>query len=502
MSVSCTDITINNDKRGTNPDSRDTYTSLYAERVTGQSIAMTLTLGDTADSEEADLYIRSSLPFEKNGTVWLDFAGEDFVKEYSESKGIEYRLLPAAYYKFRYGNSIEISSGGMESDRNSLTVSTTDMFGNIIAPGRYLLPVIADGTGICELDKNTVLIDLTVREPYTDPDGYELYTGKDLVTIFYVNTSMFDPRLANDMVIMTDWGDSKAPQYGIGNIVNLRSSSVNYDIATGKVSFLPSNDLRYVLEHYTERVLPVQESGRKVCVCIEGGGKGIGFCNFTDEQIADFTASVKRMVDTYGLDGVNLWDRNTGYGKEGCPEMNTTSYPKLIRELRKDLGPDKLITVTDYEAPTAYFNNTEATGGVAVGEYIDYAWHGYYDNSEPMQVVDPWNQGLEFVSSIHPRQPFAGLDRNRYGVIHGSPRKYKNGIFDDMETWHSAGYYNGIIVFSELRSNIQDQYEGNIQYPGDIIQQLLNNDGKRFGQNIQRLVVKNATGYGKWLKDW
>ncbi len=506
MSVSCTDMTINNDKRGANPDSHAPYTSLCAEKVAGQSIAMTLTLGESAATSEADFYLRSSQPFEKSGTVWLDFAGEDYVKEYSESKGIEYRLLPAAYYKFKGGKSIEISAGSTESDRNSLTVSIKDMFGNTIAPGRYLLPVIGEGTGVCELDDNTLLVDLTVREPYTDPDGYPLCTDKSLFTVFYLNTSDFDPRLANDMVLMSDFSNPEAPQYGMGNIVNLRSSSVDHDPATGKVSVIPSNDLRFVLDHYTERVLPVQESGRKVCVCIEGGGKGIGFCNFTDEQIADFTASVKRMVDTYGLDGINLWDRNSGYDKaeeNGFPEMNTTSYPKLIRALREALGNGRLLTVTDHEEPTAYFHDTDATEGIEVGKYIDYAWQGYYDNREPFQVIDPWNQGLETVSSLHPRRPFAGLDRSRYGCIHGTPRKNEDNLWDKAQTWSKDGYYNGITVFYDLRSVIQDQYEGNIQYPGDIIQLIYN---LYMCQNLIRITNKNGTGtsmqYGKWQKDW
>lgn len=505
MSVSCTDMTINNDKRGANPDSRAPYTSLCAEKVTGQSIAMTLTLGESAATSEADFYLRSSQPFEKSGTVWLDFAGEDYVNEYSESKGVEYRLLPAAYYKFKAGKSIEISAGSTESDRNILTVSTKDMFGNTIAPGRYLLPVIGEGTGVCELDDNTLLVDLTVREPYTDPDGYPLCTDKSLFTVFYLNTSDFDPRLANDMILMSDPGNPEAPQYGMGNIVNLRSSSVNYDKSTGKVSVLPGNDLRYVLEHYTERMLPVQESGRKVCVCIEGGGKGIGFCNFTDEQIADFTASVKRMVDTYGLDGINLWDRNSGYDKaeeNGFPEMNTASYPKLIRALREALGNCRLLTVTDHEEPTAYFHDTDATEGIEVGKYIDYAWQGYYDNREPFQVIDPWNQGLETVSSLHPRRPFSGLDRNRYGCIHGTPRKYDSSL-DNAQKWSKDGYYNGMIVFYDLRSNIQDQYEGVWQYPGTIITHIYNSNA---AQNIERLANENGTGtsmqYGKWQKDW
>lgn len=504
MSVSCTDMTINNDKRGANPDSRAPYTSLCAEKVTGQSIAMTLTLGESAATSEADFYLRSSQPFEKSGTVWLDFAGEDYVKEYSESKGVEYRLLPAAYYKFKAGKSIEISAGSMESDRNSLTVSTKDMFGNTIAPGRYLLPVIGEGTGVCELDDNTLLVDLTVREPYTDPDGYELYTGKDLVTIFYVNTSMFDPRLANDMVIMTDFGDRNCPKFGIGNIVNLRTASVEYDETSGRVSVSPSNDLRYVLEHYTERVLPVQESSRKVCVCIEGGGKGVGFCNFTDEQIADFTASVKRMVDTYGLDGINLWDRNTGYGKEGCPKMNTTSYPKLIWELRKALGPQKLLTVVDYREQTEYFDDIQKTGGIAVGEYVDYAWHGYNDANEFLQVVDPWAEDKPYHSKKYFGTKIAGLDHTRYGCIHWAPRKSYDGLDVEPKQWCDDNRQNIIFVFYDIQSNLQQGGADNVsQFPGNLFTMALSIN---YGQASDRLQNNEGTGtsmqYGKWLKDW
>lgn len=98
----------------------------------------------------------------------------------------------------------------------------------------------------------------------------------------------------------------------------------------------------------------MKDKGRKICVCIEGAGKGIGFCNMTDAQIADFVSQVKSFVETYDLDGINLWDRGTGYGKEGMPAMNTTSYPKLIKVMREAM-PDKMLTVVDYEEPTEYF---------------------------------------------------------------------------------------------------------------------------------------------------
>lgn len=63
-----------------------------------------------------------------------------------------------------------------------------------------------------------------------------------------------------------------------------------------------------------------------VCLSLEGNGSGLGFCNLTRRQIADFTAQVKACLELYDLDGVNFFDRNAGYGQvEGMPEMNTTS---------------------------------------------------------------------------------------------------------------------------------------------------------------------------------
>lgn len=501
--LSCTDLTIRDEEEGRHPEPSAAFAGLCAENTSGRSIVKTLTLGESAASFESAFYLRSNLPFEQSGTVWLNFAGEDFVREYSQATKTEYKLLPAAFYKFKLGNSIEVSIETVETERNVLTVSTKDMFGNFLAPGRYLLPVSGDAAGVCPLGDEPLLIDLTVREPYTDPDGYELYKGKDMMTVFYVNTSMFDPRLANDMVIETDWaGDS--PKYGIGNIVNLRVASVSFDETSGRVSALPSNDLRFILEHYTERVLPVQESGRKVCICIESGGKGAGFCNFTDEQIADFTASVKRMVDKYGLDGINLWDRDTGYDKEGGTEMNTTSYPKLIRALRQALGNQKILTVVDYREPTAYFDDVQKTGGIAVGEYIDYAWHGYNNPNELLQVVDPWAEDKPYHSKKYRGTKIAGLDHTRYGCIHWAPRKSEEGFDLEPKQWCEDNRQNALFVFYDIESILQHGgADGGSFFPGTFLRSAYN---MKYAQDMDRLAnlvgTGNITQYGKWLKDW
>lgn len=327
-----------------------------------------------------------------------------------------------------------------------------------------------------------------------------------MFTVFYLNTAVFDPRLANDFILenMRD----KNYHRGLGNIVNLRQASIYYDNKLGKVSMKLNNDLRYVLEHFSERVLPVQESGRKVCVCIDGGAQGIGFCNLTDEQIEDFAESVKKVVEYYGLDGVNLWDRNANYAaaeEKGFLKVNTTSYPKLIKALREALGQNKFLTVTDFEEPTEYFWDTEATGGIKVGEYIDYAWSGYCGGDEPVQIVDPWHQDLSFVSKLHPRRPFAGLNPRRYGIINVTCyREQDESLFTLEQYDNSVLTDSNIFVFYDVRSNVQDAYEG-----ANIMSALMQCWHKDFSLqcNPSRLTNQDFTpshpnNYNKWGKDW
>lgn len=511
--ASCTDLGVNEDT-GSMPDSDEFNAGAVLSLRAGQSpdnvVTMIFTHGE--GQQTRDIYLQATRPAESGMTVTLASAGEEFVDEYSETTGIDYRLLPTAFWRFSGGDRLDIAAGAEESQMNTLTIFAVNTLGNVLEPGRYLLPIV--GSSLTEeLSDSTVFVDVTVSEPYTDPDGYELYTGNDMFTVFYINTSSFDPRLANDMTIGF-YQDGTYEYYGIGNIVNLRTSSVGYDSSTGKVSVTPSADLRYVLEHYAERVQPVQDSGRKVCICIEGGGQGIGFCNFTDAQIDDFVASVKRLVDTYPIDGINLWDRNTGYDRateNGFPEMNTTSYPKLIKALREALGPDRLLTLVDYEEPTGYFWDREATGGIEVGRYIDYAWSGYCSENEPVQIVDPWHQGMSPVSELHPRQPIAGLDAKYYGCIHATWYTSEDTAQSEkIEDWVKNGYrQNGISVFYDIRSIRQDKFEGSTwANPAYVLDMLEINDYFRIGMSVGRLLNTpdpnnpSWNQYDKWVKDW
>lgn len=228
----------------------------------------------------------------------------------------------------------------------------------------------------------------------------------------------------------------------------------------------------------------------------------------TDTQITDFVHQVKQVIEQYGFDGVNLWDRNSGYGKEGFPEMNTTSYPKLIKNLREELGPYKLITVSDYAAPTEYLWNVDAMGGIEVGQYLDYAWSGYINGDEPVQIIDPYHQGNEYVSTKYPRKPIAGLSPKRYGCVHTTWYRSSESGYEAVSEWVSVGLkQNGISVYYDIRSNLQDKYEGQIYMPQQLLQALDDSNALEFYErNSYMFDIINfktaGSGYGKWLKDW
>lgn len=297
-----------------------------------------------------------------------------------------------------------------------------------------------------------------------DP-SVEISLDTEFYTVFYVNTERYQPLIADVFLYgktsLLTWETEKVCSFG--NLVNLRQSTVSYAPSSGRSLLSLDSDLRYVLEHADKYIRPLQNRGRKVCLCIQGGGKGIGFCNMTDTQIADFTSQVKEVVELYKLDGINLWDEGSGYGKEGMPPMNTTSYPKLIKSMREAM-PDKLLTLVDKEEPTEYFHDVTLCGGIEVGKYIDYAWHGYFSYDEITQIIEPWE--TESPYSDYKRKPIAGLTPEKYGSVNIARQPGGDLILSGQRRvmkWKSEGRKkNNMIVFGfDLSANEQDgAYEG------------------------------------------
>lgn len=450
--------------------------------------------------------------------AWVDAT---LLDDYNAADEVERTLLPEANYEFPDGKALDLAP---EAQRSALKRVKFTAAG--LAAGEYVLPLTVAGQDAPDANK-TLYYNVSVRQPYTDADGYALHDGHDLFFVFYINTNDFQPLLAQDYIMRKKLarGTTVAWYDAVGNIINLRTVMLDYDAATGRALLNLGNDMRYVLDHAVKYIRPLQEHGSKVCISIEGSGKGLGFCNLTDGQIVDFVAQVKTAVEEFGIDGINLWDRSAGYGKEGMPAMNTASYPKLIKALREALGREKLLTVTVYGEPTSTFWDTQATGGIAVGDYIDYAWSGYNSESEAPQLLDPWHPELAYVSD-YTQKPIANLSEERYGCINfpiysTSSMEINTAIeqvlYTDMLDWVPNYKPNNIIVFGDLHTNLQDNYEAYWDIMFAECCTVMDSENKYLlgSRNGYSYLFDNYRlgtlpsesgdwmgGYGKWKKDW
>ncbi len=478
-------------------------------RATGGEVAHSLlTEGGTFAIQE--IYASTTSPLAFDQTVLVDVAPE-LVEPYAASRKMEYTLLPAPFYEIQNHGILTIKAGSKLSGNLQVKLYATNPVGNTLEAGRYLLPLRVKATAQ-DASEKVIYLSLKVRKPF---EGHApLYTGDDAFFVFYINTADYDPRLVTDYLLDKDGPDPEKCWYcTIGNLINLRRATVGYDAASGRAIFDLGADLRYLIEHYDTYILPLQEEGRKVCLTLEGGAAGLGFCNLSDSQIEDFVEQVRLVMDACPLDGISLWDRNAGYAKaeeKGLPPVNTISYPKLIKALKEMLGPDRLLTLADQGRPTETFWDKEASAGIEVGKYLDYAWSGYCDAAEGPQLIDPYHQGADGVSDLHPRKPIAGLDESRYGCVNYPWNP--GGVVNWDEMYMSILNYrnsksNQIMVFEDLRSNLQDRQEmswhvpfmccvltGNLMAGGDY--------SYLFDMQYLQSLPSGTQGYGKWSKDW
>lgn len=343
------------------------YGTLRSRRSLRDRIPVRLVEGyedDVADQVYYRLNTTTSQPVTVTVSPDLSLVGA-----YNDANQTNLQPLPAGNVSIGNGGALTVAAGTTVSEPLEVIFSADGL-----TPGTYLLPLAVQDD---ETEGEILYYGITVRDfdenLFQQGDStWEIPLDTEWTTVFYVNTSEVQAHYADYVALETQDAMTfeTVSRTSLGNIVVLRIAQVDYDAVSQRVLFVPTSDLFYTLEHADKYIAPMKDKGRKICICIEGAGKGIGFCNMTDAQIADFVAQVKVFVETYDLDGVNLWDRGSGYGKEGMPDMNTTSYPKLIKAMREALGQDRLLTVVDYEEPTDYFWDIKATGDIAVGDYI------------------------------------------------------------------------------------------------------------------------------------
>lgn len=157
------------------------------------------------------------------------------------------------------------------------------------------------------------------------------------------------------------------------------AANINYD-GTRAQLYLNDNVQRTVNDQATIRAL--QRRGIKVTLSVLGNHQGAGIANFTSRRAAEgFAAQVTKAVRTYHLDGVDLDDEYSEYGKNGTAQPNDQSIGWLVTALRRDM-PNKIVSYYDIGPSSAALAKSPAW----IGRELTYATNPYYGSYRVPQI--------------------------------------------------------------------------------------------------------------------
>ena len=503
--------------------------SLGGQLYSGRTFSHKITVGIYEGDEPATEKIGYAITKPATTAVTVKaIPSPALVAEYNQNNNTKMEEFPIANVTLENDGSITIPIGKKVSDNINITLSSE----GLNPETTYLLAITLaqnpTGLEICT-DKQVIYYRINYREkittciPGTAGQIQEIPPLlPDVTTVFYVNTETYQPLIIRAWgVVAEDYVTQPKPIYSLGNIINLKKATISYDADSRRTKLELGADLSYVLENRDKYIRHLQEYNRKVCLCIENGGKGIGFCNMNDTQIADFVQQVKDVIVRYQLDGINLWDEDSKYGKADMPQINTTSYPKLIKTLREAM-PDKLLTLVDKGNVTKYFYDVNKCGGIEVGKYLDYAWHGYFSSTGEIELINPKMDDNPQPYSQYTRKPIAGLDEKHYGSVN-IPRysvqtpAIRQAAADKITQWKTLYKKSDILVFGDdLIGNEYGDRENAVRIMLTEYSFLpFMDDGDRWDFNKDELIwgdieysgisldpgVENPAG-NSFLKDW
>ncbi|WP_199539550.1 endo-beta-N-acetylglucosaminidase H [Cutibacterium namnetense] len=197
------------------------------------------------------------------------------------------------------------------------------------------------------------------------------------------------------------------------------AANINYD---GYTAYLHLNErVMETLRAAETQIRPLQRRGTKVLLSLLGNHEGAGFANFPTRHDAErFAAQVARVVHRYHLDGVDLDDEYSEYGKNDTGQPNEDSFVWFVRALRRHLGPHKLLTL--YSIGPSVDRTVSAVGNAS--DDLDYAWNPWYGiYQEPLvpgmprshlgaAAVDWGHTSIEMIETMASR-----TIRDGYGVF-------------------------------------------------------------------------------------
>lgn len=448
-----------------------------------------LKLGEEQTTTDAVFY-QLTQPAAVDVTVTVD-ADATLVDEYNKDKqgDAKLALFPLEKVTFEEGKTVTVKRGEKISPALAVTLSREG-----VEKGAYLLPLratVANNNDISPSAKGQVIYyRILVGEivPETQLDAYAFKV------VGYVNTEEMSPLMGTKFYVETfDLDFNTIIQTWI-DIEVLRPAALKFDKTTRRAMLDIGPDLQYVLSNRDKYLTPLQKSSRKVLICITGGNTGLGFCNMTDEQIADFVFQLKYVVETYKLDGVNYFDIEASYGKDGMPGVNPASYAKLIKATKEALGDGKLVTVACDAESTDLL--ATAHDGIEAGKYIDYAWSGIFD-----EVVDAYTDGAKL-------KPIAGLEQSKYGgallKTHNTQESAQlNPILTPaVKSLYRETQSGNVFAFWDMPTNSAGYEEGPKSAFNIVADAVTDWDWEYDGMILLINVNLDFNNYGNFTKDW
>lgn len=274
-----------------------------------------LKLSEEQTTTDAVFY-QLTQPAAADVTVTVD-ADATLVDEYNKDKqgDAKLTLFPLENVTFEGGKTLTVKRGEKTSPALTVTLSREG-----VEKGAYLLPLRATvaNNDMSPSEKDQVIYyRILVGEivPETQLDAYAFKI------VGYVNTEEMNPLMGTKFYAETFDPDFNTITQTWIDIEVLRPAALKFDKTTRRAMLDIGPDLQYVLSNRDKYLMPLQKSSRKVLICITGGNTGLGFCNMTDEQTADFVFQLKYVVETYKLDGVNYFDIEASYGKDGISRI-------------------------------------------------------------------------------------------------------------------------------------------------------------------------------------
>ncbi|MDR1681448.1 MAG: DUF1735 domain-containing protein [Prevotellaceae bacterium] len=366
----------------------------------------------------------------------------DLVQTYNEAHNTSYAAFPAAQVTIADNGNVSVAKWQMASEPVAITLTK-----GALEEGVYVLPVtVKNGAGVSISSTLNVLYylvavsDAPATPPSTDKPG-------GVKTLCYVEVGDASANLLNVGAYVLE--NSEIPFFDIAVVF---AANIKYDLASGEVRLIYNESVKHILQNRDVYIKPLQDKGIKVILGVVGNWDFAGVANLSGDVLRNYAMQCKLAMDIYGLDGIDFDDEWSTYSQNTSQTaysefMASSWYPawapsavkmsRLIIEMRRLLGPDKIITVFEYNFGRQIPADVD---GVHMVDIIDYSMQAIYGSWVASSYIGMPNARYSPLATwINNMNPTASTLRTRATTIRST---YGFMFFYDLRNDDKTAYLN------------------------------------------------------------